>query len=148
MCVLYDNGTYEFILRKTEEPAEGAGRSGAKIVRLSADSREEIVLFDYLWPEQLSIGIEAGNILLREDGVLCWELYITAHHKKGMALGEYTETEWFELKMPFGTEQEMVCQTVDIVRKTRFVIAERHLKHLPHQTYPAVDGRQGPYGHP
>ena len=42
----------------------------------------------------------------------------------------------------------MICRTVDIVRKTRFAIAERHLKHLPHQTYPSVDGRQGPYGHP
>ena len=44
--------------------------------------------------------------------------------------------------------EEMVCRTVDIVRKTRFAIAERHLKHLPHQTYPPVEGRQGPYGHP
>ena len=67
---------------------------------------------------------------------------------KGMVQGEFTETQWFELEKPFGTEEEMVCRTVDIVRKTRFAIAERHLKHLPHQTYPAVDGRQGPYGHP
>ena len=148
MCVLYNNGTYEFILEKTEERREDEEKSGAKIVRHSADSPEEIVLFDYFWPAQLRVGIEAGNILLREDGVLCWELYVTAHHKKGMALGEYTETQWFELEKPFGTAREMVCQTVDIVRKTRFAVADRHLNHLPHQTYPAVDGRQGPYGHP
>ena len=48
----------------------------------------------------------------------------------------------------FGKSDEMVCRTVDIVRKTRFAIAERHLRHLPHQTYPAADGKQGPYGHP
>ena len=48
----------------------------------------------------------------------------------------------------FGKSDEMVCRTVDIVRKTRFAIAERHLRHLPHRTYPAVDGKQGPYGHP
>ena len=66
----------------------------------------------------------------------------------GMAQGEFTETEYFELESPFGKPGEMICRTVDIVRKTRFAIAERHLGHLPHQTYPAVDGKQGPYGHP
>ena len=80
---------------------------------------------------------------LREDDVLCWQLFVTAHHVSGMVQGEFTETEYFEVESPFGKPDEMVCRTVDIVRKTRFAIAERHLRHLPHQTYPAVDGKQG-----
>lgn len=144
MSVLCQNGTYEFILERTEEE----GRTGARIFRLYTESGEKTVLFDYLWPAQLNVEIEPGKVQLREDGILSWELHVTAHHVKGMAQGEFTETEFFELEKPFGTVREMVCRTVDIVRKTRFAIAERHLKHLPHQTYPAVDGLQGPYGHP
>ena len=125
MSVLFHTETYDFILEKTE----AEGRTGARILRLTVE-------------------VEAGNVLLREDGVLCWELHVTAHHVKGMAQGEFRETEFFELENPMGTAQEMVCRTVDIVRKTRFAIAERHLKHLPHQTYPSTDGLQGPYGHP
>ncbi len=123
---LFHTETYDFILEKTE----AEGRTGARILRISGESGEETLLLDYLWPAQLTVEVEAGNVLLREDGVLCWELHVTAHHVKGMAA------------------QEMVCRTVDIVRKTRFAIAERHLKHLPHQTYPSTDGLQGPYGHP
>ena len=107
-----------------------------------------MVVFDYTWPAQLTVEVDAGEGSLREDGILCWELYVTAHHVSGMAQGEFTETEYFEVESPFGESDEMVCRTVDIVRKTRFAIAERHLRHLPHQTYPAVDGKQGPYGHP
>ena len=92
--------------------------------------------------------VEAGDGSLREDGCLCWELHVTAHHISGMAQGEFTETEYFEVESPFGNAGELVCKTVDIVRKTRFALAERHLKHLPHQTYPPIDGKQGPYGHP
>ena len=144
MSILFENEAYTFTLKTLKEE----GKTGAKITRLCAESGEETVLFAYLWPAQLTVGIEAGEVSLREDGVLCWQLHVTAHHVKGMAQGEYTETEWFEVENPFGTEQELVCRTVDIVRKTRFAIAQRHLKHLPHQTYPPVDGRQGPYGHP
>lgn len=144
MSIFYENGSYLFILKTGEDE----GRTCARILRQCAADGEEIVLFDYCWPSQLKAEVEAGEASLREDGVLCWELHVTAHHVKGMALGEFTETEYFEAERPFGPAQEMVCRTVDIVRKTRFAIAERHLKHLPNQTYPAVDGRQGPYGHP
>ena len=122
--------------------------SGARITRRAKQGGEEVVLFSYTWPVQLTVEIQAGEGTLRDDGVLCWELYVKAHHVRGMAKGEFTETEWFEVENPFGTAREMVCRTVDVVRKTRFAIAERHLGHMPHQTYPSVDGRQGPYGHP
>ena len=144
ITMLFQNETYEFILKELK----GQGQTGAEITRRRLQDGEEIVLFSYYWPVQLTVEVEKGEVSLREDGVLGWQLHITAHHVKGMVQGEFTETEWFELEKPFGTAEEMVCRTVDIVRKTRFAIAERHLKHLPHQTYPAVEGRQGPYGHP
>ena len=145
MCTsLFKNDTHEFVL-KTGKGEEGCR---AKIVRRALQGDEEVVIFDYCWPKQLAVEIEAGEGSLKEDGILCWQLYVTAHHVRGMAKGEFRETEWFEVKCPFGTAQEMVCETVDIVRKARFEIAERHLDHLPHQTWPPVDGRQGPYGHP
>ena len=144
ITLLFQNETYEFILKELK----GQGQTGAEITRRRLQDGEEIVLFSYYWPVQLMVEVEKGEVCLREDGVLGWQLHITAHHVKGMVQGEFTETEWFELEKPFGTAEEMVCRTVDIVRKTRFAIAERHLKHLPHQTYPAVEGRQGPYGHP
>lgn len=144
MYVLFKNSEYEYVLETMREE----GRSGARITRLSAGSGEKVVVFDYFWPSQLTVDVEAGGACLGEDGILRWQLHVTAHHVKGMAQGEYTETEWFETENPFGTVGELACRTVDIVRKTRFAIAERHLNHLPHQTYPPVDGRQGPYGHP
>ena len=141
---LYENDRFEFVLLIKE----GDGASGARIVRTGKSDGETTILFDYSWPEQLTVEVTKEDAVLREDGVLCWQLHVTAHHVKGVIQGEFTETEWFELENPFGSADEMVCRTVDIVRKTRFAIAERHLKHLPHQTYPPVDGRQGPYGHP
>ena len=141
---LYENDRFEFTLLIKE----GDGASDARIVRTKKADGETTVLFDYSWPEQLTVEVTKEDAVLREDGVLCWQLHVTAHHVKGVIQGEFTETEWFELENPFGSADEMICRTVDIVRKTRFAIAERHLKHLPHQTYPPVDGRQGPYGHP
>ena len=143
-AILYQNETYEFIVTKLQKE----GQSGAEITRRCRKDGEETVLFSYYWPAQLLVEVEPGEVSLREDGVLCWQFHVTAHHVKGMVQGEFTETEWFELEKPFGTAEEMLCRTVDIVRKTRFAIAERHLKHVPHQTYPPVEGRQGPYGHP
>ena len=143
-AILYQNESYEFRLTLLQ----GDGQSGAEIVRRCLKDGEEIVLFSYYWPPQLTVEVVPGDVSLREDGVLCWQLHVTAHHVKGMVQGEFTETEWFELEKPFGTAEEMLCRTVDIVRKTRFALAERHLKHVPHQTYPPVEGRQGPYGHP
>lgn len=150
---LYENDRFEFaLLSKDGDGVTGAaGATGARIVRTvrtGAEEGAETILFDYSWPEQLTVEVTGEKAALREDGVLCWQLHVTAHHVKGVIQGEFTETEWFELENPFGSADEMICRTVDIVRKTRFAIAERHLKHLPHQTYPPVDGRQGPYGHP
>ena len=145
MKTLYKNESYEFILYVKNENA----LSTTSIVRHSpAGSEEDIVLFDYTWSDKLRVEVEAEEGVLGEDGILRWKLQVTAHHISGMAQGEFAETEYFELAEPFGAPDEMVCRTVDIVRKTRFALAERHLKHLPNQTYPPVDGRQGPYGHP
>ena len=83
MSVLFHTETYDFILEKTE----AEGRTGARILRISGESGEETLLLDYLWPAQLTVEVEAGNVLLREDGVLCWELHVTAHHVKGMGDG-------------------------------------------------------------
>ena len=141
---LYENDRFEFTLLIKE----GDGASDARIVRTGKSDGGTTILFDYSWPEQLTVEVTKEDAVLREDGVLCWQLHVTAQHVKGVIQGEFTETEWFELENPFGSADEMICRTVDIVRKTRFAIAERHLKHLPHQTYPPVDGRQGPYGHP
>ena len=144
MGMIYADNGFEFVFEAKNE----MNLSGARIIRRSLSGTEEIVLFDYTWPNQLTVDIEASKGILREDGVLCWTLHVTAHHISGMAQGEFEETEYFETEAPFGKAEEMVCRTVDIVRKTRFAVAEKHLKHLPHQTYPSVDGRQGPYGHP
>lgn len=145
MKTIYKNEDFEFVLYTKDV----SGQTQARIIRHSLKGPEEdAVVFDYLWPAQLTVEVEAGDGSLREDGCLCWELHVTAHHISGMAQGEFTETEYFEVESPFGKADEMVCKTVDIVRKTRFALAERHLKHLPHQTYPPVDGKQGPYGHP
>lgn len=145
MKTIYQNENYEYVLY-TETENE---LSHARIVRhTDREQEDEVVVFNYSWPAQLTVEVEAGEGSLREDGVLCWELYVTAHHVSGMAQGEFTETEYFEVEAPFGEADEIVCKTVDVVRKTRFALAERHLRHLPHQTYPAVDGKQGPYGHP
>ena len=141
---IFQNADCKFVLR-TETVN---GQSCACIVRHQADRDEnDIVIFNYAWPPQLTVEVTAGEGVLREDGILCWELHVTAHHISGMAQGEFTETEYFEVESPFGEAEEIICRTVDIVRMTRFALAERHLQHLPHQTYPPTDGRQGPYGH-
>ena len=145
MKIIYENTDYEYALNTETENNQSHARN---VRRAKQNKEDDVVVFDYSWPAQLTVQIEAGEGTLREDGVLCWELYVTAHHVSGMVQGEFTETEYFEVESPFGKSDEMVCRTVDIVRKTRFAIAERHLRHLPHQTYPAVDGKQGPYGHP
>ena len=88
MSVLFHTETYDFIL----DNKEAEGRTGARILRISGESGEETLLLDYLWPAQLTVEVEAGNVLLREDGVLCWELHVTAHHVKGMALN--WKTRW------------------------------------------------------
>ena len=145
MKKIYKNEDFEFVLYTKDV----SGQTQARIIRHSFKGPEEDVLvFDYLWPAQLTVEVEAGDGSLREDGCLCWELHVTARHISGMAQGEFTETEYFEVESPFGKADEIVCKTADIVRKTRFALAERHLKHLPHQTYPPIDGKQGPYGHP
>ena len=144
MKTIFKNEDYEFTFYSRAEN----GQSQARIIRHSIKETEDLVIFDYTWPAQLTVEVEAGDGSLREDGILCWELYVTAHHISGMIQGEFTETEYFEVESPFGEAGELICRTFDIVRTTRFALAERHLKHLPHQTYPPIDGKQGPYGHP
>ena len=145
MKTIYKNESFAFARYTIEEN----GQTQARIIRHSLnEAEEEVAIFDYMWPAQLTVEAEAGDGLLREDGTLCWEMHVTAHHISGMVQGEFTETEYFAVESPFGNADELICKTVDIVRKTRFALAERHLKHLPHQTYPPIDGKQGPYGHP
>ena len=78
--VLYQNETYEFILKELK----GDGRTGAEITRRSLQDGEEIVLFSYYWSAQLTVEVEKGEVSLREDGFLCWQLRVTANHVKGM----------------------------------------------------------------
>ena len=104
---LYENDRFEFVLTSKDE----GGASGARIVRTDKEEGAETVLFDYSWSEQLTVEVAAENAVLREDGVLCWQLHVTAHHVKGVIQGEFTETEWFELENPFGSADEMVCRT-------------------------------------
>ena len=85
------------------------GQSRACIVRHAIrETEEDTVLFDYSWPAQLTVEVEASEGSLREDGILRWELHVTAHHVSGMAQGEFTETEFFEVECPFGRPEEMV----------------------------------------
>lgn len=91
----------------------------------------------------------AGKIVppqVGPDGCLRFSIHVVSHHRTGMAPGEFTEDEFYEVSHPF--DDNIICQVADIIRKTRFAIAERHLEHLPNQTYPPIDDRQGPYGHP
>ena len=105
---LYENDRFEFTLLIKE----GDGASGARILRTKKADGETTVLFDYGWPEQLTVEVTNEDAVLREDGVLCWQLHVTAHHVKGVIQGEFTETEWFELENPFGSADEMICRTV------------------------------------
>ena len=127
--MIYQNDLFAFEL--VTDTAEN-GASHAAIVRRRKCAEDEntsssescIQLYDYTWPEQ----------------------HLKAHHVTGMVQGEFTETEYLEVEKPFA--DDCVCRVIDIVRKTRFAANERHLEHLPVQTYPALNGRQGPYGHP
>ena len=80
MSTLYQNETYEFLLKELKRD----GQTGAEIVRRRIEDGEEVVLFSYYWPAQLSVEVEKGEVSLREDGILCWQLHVTAHHVKGM----------------------------------------------------------------
>ena len=139
--MIYQNDLFAFEL--VTDTAEN-GASHAAIVRRRT-SESCIQLYDYTWPEQLRVTVEETQGELEKD-VLKFELHLKAHHVTGMVQGEFTETEYLEVEKPFA--DDCVCRVIDIVRKTRFAANERHLEHLPVQTYPALNGRQGPYGHP
>ena len=118
VSTLYENETFLFFLQTVEkENAERipAGEkaaetdssansrisgSGAKIIRRSKQSGEEVVLFSYTWPVQLTVRIEAGEGMLREDGILCWQLHVTAHHVSGMAKGSLQRQSGLKYKAP------------------------------------------------
>ena len=57
MSTLYQNETYEFILKELKRD----GQTGAEIVRRRIEDGEEIVLFSYYWPAQLSVEVEKGR---------------------------------------------------------------------------------------
>ena len=93
MKTIYKNNDYEYVLYTDA----GESQSHARIVRHALQDKEgDVVVFDYSWPAQLTVEVEAGEGSLREDGVLCWQLFVTAHHVSGMVQGEFTETEYFE----------------------------------------------------
>ena len=75
MKTIYKNDDYEYVLY-TEA---GDSQSSARIVRCALQDKEgDVVVFDYSWPAQLTVEVEAGEGFLREDGVLCWKLLLTA----------------------------------------------------------------------
>ena len=91
MKTIYKNNDYEYVLYTDA----GESQSHARIVRHALQDKEgDVVVFDYSWPAQLTVEVEAGEGSLREDGVLCWQLFVTAHHVSGMVQGEFTETEY------------------------------------------------------
>ena len=110
MKTIYKNEDFMFVLEEKDD----ANVSGARIVRQDTKTGEEVVLFDYDWPAQLTVEVDAAEGTLREDGILCWQLLVTAHHVSGMVQGEFTETEFFEVTAPFGSKEELTCSTVDI----------------------------------
>ena len=67
MKTIYKNDDYEYVLY-TEA---GDGQSHARIVRRALQDKEgDVVVFDYSWPAQLTVEVEAGEGTLREDDVL------------------------------------------------------------------------------
>ena len=68
MKTIYKNDDYEYVLYTDA----GENQSHARIVRRALQDKEgDVVLFDYSWPAQLTVEVEAGAGSLREDGVLC-----------------------------------------------------------------------------
>ena len=95
MKTIYKNEDFMFALEEKDD----ANVSGARIVRQDTKTGEEVILFDYDWPAQLTVEVDAAEGTLREDVVLCWQLLVTAHHVSGMVQGEFTETEFFEVDL-------------------------------------------------
>ena len=75
MKTIFKNDDYEYVLYTEAENSQ----SHARIVRRALQNKgDDVVVFDYTWPAQLTVEVEAGEGSLREDGVLCWELFVTA----------------------------------------------------------------------
>ena len=135
---------YKFILEVSgHDPEKG---TAARIIRMDT-AGNELILMSYTWPHQLipEISLKSSGEMT-ENGELHFTLALTVHHVTGMVQGEFTEEQDYTILNPM--TDEIVCSVEDIRRKTRFAIAERHLEHVPHRTYPPLDGAQGPYGHP
>lgn len=148
-----------------------------QVIRENA-SGNTVVLMDYTFPAQLLPEVRVKEEGKLEEDVLTFSLHLEVHHVSGMVQGEFVEDETYEVRNPFdglkGTDDSgsdggqsvhsdpepaaadnreeagrgLQCAVTDIIRKTRFAAAPRHLEHVPKQTYPPVDGKQGPYGHP
>ena len=67
MKTIYKNEDFMFVLEEKDD----ANVSGARIVRQNTKTGEEVILFDYDWPAQLTVEVDAAEGTLREDGVLC-----------------------------------------------------------------------------
>ena len=143
---IFETEKYTFLLEVKKD--ETGRESSTRILRREKNSGEDLVLMSYTWPKPLlpQVSLKAPGSM--ENGELSVTLSLTVHHISGMVQGEFTEEEDYTVLDPDGSEKEIVCSVTDIRRKTRFAIGERHLEHVPHRTYPPVDGKQGPYGHP
>jgi hypothetical protein len=145
---IYRDETYAFCLEVTEKSEDGQKVTAARIYRKDLRTRNLLVLMQYTWPKQLIPEIslkQPGRI--NERGEMQFTLALAVHHVTGMVQGEFTEEQDYTVLEP-DSKEKIVCAVEDIRRKTRFALAERHLEHLPHRTYPPTDGAQGPYGHP
>lgn len=157
--------------------APGINPAPARPARMRVVREEEkgeeppLVLMDYTFPAQLIPQVRVGShgLIGQDDAgreTLAFSFLLEVHHVSGMVQGEFTEEEQYIVIRPSGRPAEetdgpdpsdymassgknlIQCMVTDIVRTTRFAAAPRHLEHLPKQTYPPVNGRQGPYGHP
>jgi hypothetical protein len=138
---------------------ETDGKNHVRILRLTEDGKccrpelnsgfeedgRQVRLFDYTWPSPLKITAEC-SIGEWQNGIFTFTLRITSQHAHHAEAGEFTEEEIFAIEDAL--TEHPVCRVIRIVRRNAHTGAVRVLPHLPVQTYPPVDGRQGPYGHP
>jgi|GEM_PF-4431202 len=126
-------------------PDENAKGTGGKDDVRCGKVCDQACLFDYTWPSPLKITAECSKGEW-QDGIFTFTLQITSRHAQHAEAGEFTEEEFFAIEDAI--TDHPVCRVIRIVRRNAHTGAVRVLPHLPVQTYPPVDGRQGPYGHP
>lgn len=146
-CTIFESGSIRFWLETEVKEEEGGSATTARILRKDAATDTTLTLMSYTWPKQLipEVTLKAPGSL-NEKGWLSFTLSLEVHHISGMVQGEFSEEQDYLVLDPL--TKDPVCTVEDIRRKTKFALAERHLEHTPHRTYPPTDGMQGPYGHP